>query len=69
MDFWTITGWLIALLSLIVNALQLRKNRELNNKLSNTANTSGKNSPVNQQTSSGTGDNLMSGRDINIGEK
>lgn len=69
MDFWTITGWLIALLSLIVNTLQLIKNRELSNKLSNTANTAGKNSPINQQTSSGNGDNLMSGGDINIGEK
>lgn len=69
MDFWTISGWLFALFSLVVNLLQLKKNKELKNKLSNTATTSGKNSPINQQTSSGKGDNLMSKRDINIGDK
>ncbi len=31
--FWTISGWGIALLSLIVNALQLFDRREMNKKL------------------------------------
>ena len=62
-DFLSITGWLIALGSLIVNIVQLRANKRLKNQISLNM----KSSPdSNQQTHSGTGDNINVGGDANI---
>lgn len=55
---WTISGWVIALLSLVVNVLQLIKNNELRHQITNPAQIVGTNSKANQQTHSGQGDNI-----------
>ena len=56
--FLTISGWLIALASLIVNILQLRTNNALKAKITNPTQTVGNHSNGTQQTHSGTGDNI-----------
>lgn len=57
-DFFKYTGWLIALISLVVNFLQLRKNQELKNTIKQNV---GNNSTANQQTHLGDGDNVNVG--------
>jgi hypothetical protein len=65
-SFWTISGWLFALLSLIVNFLQLRKNKKLKeNVISLKQNASG-NSHATQQHHSGNGDNINAGGNLNL---
>lgn len=56
--FWTITGWLIALLSLIVNILQLRENRKLKGATTKNTQSAGDHSKLIHQTHSGHGDNI-----------
>lgn len=65
-SFWTISGWAIALLSLVVNFLQLQKNTELKKKLTNSNQTVGDNSNPNQQTHSGEGHNISAGGNVDI---
>ena len=65
-NFWTISGWLIAFLSLIVNFLLLRKNKELNKKITKADQSVGDNSSAKQQINSGSGDNFMADRDLNV---
>ncbi len=64
-----ISGWVIALLSLIVNYLQYQKNSELTRQVKkSTTQEIGDNSIANQQTHTGTGHNVNAGRDANIGK-
>lgn len=65
-SFWTISGWLIALLSLCVNTLQLLKNNELKKKITNTKQKVGDNSTSNQQAHSGTGHNVNSQGNVRL---
>ncbi len=65
-NFWTISGWFIAFLSLIVNFLQLRKNKDLSKKITKTDQSVGDNSSAKQQVNSGSGDNYMADRDLNV---
>lgn len=53
--FWTISGWAIALLSLLVNILQLLKNTELKKQVSSAKQNVGDGSTSVQQTHSGNG--------------
>lgn len=63
-------GWTLAAISLIVNILQLRQNNRLKNQI-NTSGTQrvGANAQADQQTHSGTGHNVKSGGDVNIGDR
>lgn len=65
-DFWTISGWVIALLSLIVNFLQLLKNNELKHQIINPSQKAGKKSNLNQQSHSGHGDNININGNVDI---
>ena len=65
-SFWTISGWAIALLSLVVNFLQLLKNTELKKKLTKSSQTVGDNSNANQQTHSGEGHNISAGGNVDV---
>jgi heme exporter protein D len=65
-DFLQWSGWGIAVLSLIVNVLQLLKNNALKQQIAKSNQTVGDNSKANQQTHSGTGHNVNAGRDANI---
>jgi len=56
--FWTVSGWVIALLSLIVNVLMFLKNQKLNTQITTFGQTVGNNSNVVRQTHTGTGDNI-----------
>jgi len=57
-DFWAIAGWIVAVLSLGVNVLQLLKSNEAKKK--NHTNPSQKRSPgAVQQVHSGKGDNIV----------
>ena len=56
--FLDLSGWAIALISLIVNVLQLLKNNDLKKRLSKATQHVGDNSEANQQTHSGHGDNI-----------
>lgn len=64
--FWTVSGWIIALLALLVNILQLIKNNELKNKIAlfevkNNVTTA-------QQTHSGHGHNINAANNVKIGD-
>jgi hypothetical protein len=65
-SFWTISGWVIALLSLIVNFLQLQRNTELKKKMTASSQTVGDNSNPNQQTHLGTGHNISAGGNVDV---
>ena len=64
--FWTITGWIIAFLSLLVNTLQLLKNSTLKKQNSALKQTVGDNSNAVQQSHLGKGDNISIGGNSNI---
>ncbi|UWG97762.1 hypothetical protein LPY66_02765 [Dehalobacter sp. DCM] len=60
--FWTITGWIIALLALIVNYLQLKENKKLRDKYElNSIKNKGIMENSIQQSHSGKGDNIVQG--------
>jgi len=61
--FWTVSGWAIALIALLVNILQLLQNQSLKNKINSSQTIGDKSSGV-QQTHSGNGDNINAGRDV-----
>lgn len=63
--FWTITGWIIALLALIVNVLQLFQNRKLKKVIIQIQDSSSTNSST-KQTHSGKGDNITIRGNANI---
>lgn len=63
-SFWTISGWAIALLSLVVNFLQLKKNNELKKKVTKSTQQIGDNSSGTQQTHSGGGHNISAGGNV-----
>lgn len=65
-NFWTISGWLIAFISLIVNILQLNQNKALKKRVVKAEQSVGDNSSAKQQVNTGSGDNLMADRDINV---
>jgi hypothetical protein len=65
-SFWTISGWAIALLSLIVNFLQLQKNTELKKKKTTSDQQVGSNATATQQTHSGDGHNVNAGGNVEI---
>lgn len=65
-SFWTISGWVIAFLSLIVNILQLQKNTDLKKKLTKSDQNVGDNSKASQQTHSGEGHNVKAGGNVDI---
>lgn len=65
-DFLKISGWIVAVLSLIVNVMQLLKNNALKQQISKASQRVGDNSTANQQTHSGSGHNVNAGRDANI---
>lgn len=65
-DFLKISGWAIAVISLIVNILQYFKNDSLKKQISKASQKVGDNSNANQQTHSGTGHNVNAGRDTYI---
>ncbi|MNT83160.1 hypothetical protein D3C72_2229860 [compost metagenome] len=65
--FWTISGWLIALLALIVNYLQLQQNNGLKEQLNKLNQNVRDNSSANQQTHSGQGHNINIGGNAHIG--
>lgn len=65
-SFWTISGWIIALLSLVVNFLQLQKNVELKKKFTKSNQSVGNNSTASQQTHSGDGHNINAGGNVDV---
>ncbi len=65
-SFWTISGWVIALLSLVVNFLQLQKNADLKKKLTKSDQSVGDNSTATQQTHSGDGHNINAGGNVDL---
>ncbi|GAB2458177.1 hypothetical protein GCM10011375_07280 [Hymenobacter qilianensis] len=67
-EFIKFSGWAIAAASLVVNILQLLKNNDLKKEINSSTQTVGANARANQQTSSGSGSNYASGRDINVGK-
>jgi hypothetical protein len=54
----TVSGWIVSLLSLIVNTLQLLKNADLKKQLSKATLTATNSLNPTQQTHSGTGSNI-----------
>ena len=65
-NFLAISGWIIALLSLVVNFLQLQNNKSLKKKLTTSSLNVGENSTGTQQTHSGEGHNVNSGGNVDI---
>lgn len=65
-DFFQISGWLFAVISVIVNVLQLVQNSSLKKRLAKSKQSVGDNSTANQQTHSGTGHNINSGGNANV---
>ena len=64
-SFLSISGWVIAVLALIVNVIQLFQNNSLKKKIVHYQQL-GNNSTAVHQNNSGTGDNTNAGRDVNI---
>lgn len=56
--FWTISGWVIGLLSLFINYLQYQENQELKSKINVSSQNAGRDAESNQQSHSGKGDNI-----------
>lgn len=60
--FWTVSGWIIALMSLIVNFMLLKQNKEIKDQNSNTVKNTGNMGDSIQQSHSGYGNNVARGR-------
>ena len=65
-SFLALSGWFIAIASLVVNVLQLLKNNDLKKKIATSTQTASGSAKPNQQVSFGDGGNFNSGRDINL---
>jgi hypothetical protein len=68
-SFWTISGWAIALISLVINYLQLQKNNDLKVKVNLKNESLEGNAKAKQQYSAGNGDNYMAGKGIKVNKK
>jgi len=66
--FWTVAMFILAILSLIVNILQFLENKKLKKDIIQIDMKAGPHSKQNQQSHTGTGNNINAGNDVRLGK-